>query len=171
MRLRPSRDEMFMNIAKQVSERSTCYRIQVGCVLVRDDRIISIGYNGASPGSEHCDKWWDDFYAKLVEDLEFKNKFPTLEDFITSKEFFEEHHIWGETHEIHAEQNVIAYAAKNGISTKDSTLYVTYSPCIHCSKLISQAGIKEVKYLLEYNRDLEGIKFLENCGISCIKIK
>jgi dCMP deaminase len=71
---------------------------------------------------------------------------------------------------MHAEQNVIAFAAKYGISTKDTTLYVTVSPCINCAKLIIQAGIKEVVYLEEY-RDLSGLELLRDAKIIVRRLK
>ena len=71
---------------------------------------------------------------------------------------------------IHAEANAILFAAKNGISTKGSTLYLTLSPCIECAKMIIQAGIKEVVYLTEY-RDISGIELLKKCNISIQKYK
>lgn len=70
---------------------------------------------------------------------------------------------------VHAEQNIICFAAKNGISTKDTSLYVTISPCVMCAKLIIQSGIKEVYYLVEY-RNSEGIELLKKANVHCEKI-
>jgi len=153
--MRPTWDQLFIKIAQEVSERSTCARLKVGSVLVRDNRIISMGYNGSAEGLDHCIDHWNDHYKNNTKHNSFL-------EFLKSDEFYKLHHKWAETHEIHSEQNVIAFSAKNGIETNDSILYVTYSPCIHCAKIISQAGIKEVKYLNKYDRENEGIKFLEN---------
>ena len=121
---RPSFDEYFMEIAYIIKKRSTCLRRQVGAVLVKDNRIISTGYNGAPSGLEHCIN---------VDCIRNKNNIPS-----------------GERSEIcrgvHAEQNVIAHAARFGISIEKSTLYVTLSPCITCFKLLIDAGIKKVVY-------------------------
>lgn len=163
--MRPTWDQLFIKIAKEVSDRSTCMRIKVGCVLVRDNRIISMGYNGSAENAEHCEEHWKKYYQE--NEVNCFN----FHEFSKTTQFYQLHHEWAETHEVHAEQNAIAYAAKNGISTRDSILYVTYSPCIHCAKLISQASIKEVRFLHKYDRDCEGIKFLENCNIKCTQIE
>lgn len=160
--MRPTWDELFIKIAEDVAEKSSCSRIKVGSVLVKDQRIISMGYNGSFPGSEHCEDHWKNHCVD--NDISYS-------EFLQSEEFKSLHHEWATKNEIHSEQNLIAYAAKNGISPKESTLYITYSPCIHCAKLISQAGINEVKYLNQYDRDQEGIKFLEECNIRCTQIK
>ena len=164
MRKRPTWDEMFIKIAQEVAERSTCCRIQVGSVLVKNNRIISIGYNGSHPTGQHCDEHWEEYFDS------YPRSGTTLDQFLNSENFFKMHHEWAEKNEIHAEQNCIIAAAKTGISTDGSTLYVTYSPCVHCAKIISQAGIISVKYLIEYERDSRGIEFLKECGIECIKI-
>ncbi len=165
MRKRPTWDQLFIKIAQEVAERSTCCKIQVGSVLVKNNRIISIGYNGSHPSSQHCDEHWEEFYREYATASS-----KSLEVFLKSSHFYELHHEWAEKNEIHAEQNCIIAAAKTGISTDGSTLYVSYSPCVHCAKIISQAGIVSVKYLIEYERDSRGIEFLKECGIGCIKI-
>ena len=125
---RPSWEEYFMDIAKLVARRSTCLRRQVGAVVVKDKNILATGYNGTPSGITHCSET-----GCLREQL----KIPS-----------------GERHELcrglHAEQNVIVQAAKHGINIDGATLYCTNSPCIICSKMIINAGIKEVVYLDGY---------------------
>ena len=125
---RPSWEEYFMDIAKLVAKRSTCLRRQVGAVIVKDKNILATGYNGTPSGITHCSET-----GCLREQL----KIPS-----------------GERHELcrglHAEQNVIVQAAKHGINIDGSTLYCTNSPCIICSKMIINAGIKEIVYLEGY---------------------
>jgi dCMP deaminase len=125
---RPSWSEYFMTIAKLVSKRSTCLRRNIGAVLVKDKRIIATGYNGAPTGIRHCEDT-----GCLREKLGIKS---------------------GERHELcrglHAEQNVIIQAAYYGVSTKDTVLYSTHKPCIICSKMIINAGIKKIYYLEGY---------------------
>jgi dCMP deaminase len=125
---RPSWSEYFMTIAKLVSKRSTCLRRNIGAVLVKDKRIIATGYNGAPTGIRHCEET-----GCLREKLGIKS---------------------GERHELcrglHAEQNVIIQAAYYGVSTKDTVLYSTHKPCIICSKMIINAGIKKIYYLEGY---------------------
>ncbi|MCM8780550.1 MAG: cytidine/deoxycytidylate deaminase family protein [Candidatus Omnitrophica bacterium] len=119
---RPSWDEYFLEVADLVSRRATCIRRRVGAVLVKDKKILATGYNGAPSGLKHC-----------IETgcIRQKLKIPS-----------------GQRHELcrglHAEQNVLLQAALYGISTRGSTLYVTNQPCIICSKMLINAGIKEI---------------------------
>lgn len=118
---RMGRDEYLMNIASVVALRGTCPRAKVGAVLVREGRIISTGYNGSPSGTPHC----------------------TDEGCILDER--------GRcTRTIHAELNCICFAAKHGICTWGTTLYVTHSPCLECAKAIINAGIDRVIYSKEY---------------------
>ena len=121
-RERPSWDQYFMNIARLASTRSTCLRRQVGAVIVKDKKILATGYNGAPSGLKHC---------LDIGCLREKLGIPS-----------------GERHELcratHAEQNAIVQAATFGISIKDSIIYSTAHPCILCSKLLINAGIKRI---------------------------
>lgn len=125
----------FKNVAIETSKLSTCRSVQVGAILVKDKRIISIGYNGVSSGSKHCNEIFNKDFNRM------------------------EHHVWSLYNELHAEQNLISFCAKNGIETNDTILYVTTSPCIHCAKLIVASGIKEVFYVSKYDKEC-GIDFL-----------
>lgn len=131
--MRASWDEYFMQIADIVKTRSTCLRRQVGAVIVKDNRIITTGYNGAPSGVAHCTDIGGCYREKLG---------------IPS----------GERHELcralHAEQNAIIQAANLGISTKDATIYVTLQPCVICAKMIINAGIKRLVYQGSYNDEL-----------------
>ena len=125
---RPSWPEYFMSIAKLVGTRSTCLRRAVGAVLVKDKRILATGYNGAPTGIRHCEE-----VGCLRETLGVKP---------------------GEKHELcrglHAEQNVIIQAAYYGVMTQGTTLYSTHKPCIICSKMLINAGVKKVLFLNGY---------------------
>jgi dCMP deaminase len=129
---RISWDEYFMEIARLVAKRSTCLRRKVGAVIVRDKHILATGYNGAPSGLPHCID---------VGCLREKENIPS-----------------GERHELcrglHAEQNAIIQAANHGASLRGSTLYTTTYPCIICTKMIINAGIKRVVYLEGYGDDL-----------------
>lgn len=120
-------DSTFMEMAETVAKRSTCIRVQVGCVIVKDRRVISMGYNGAPSGLIHCNTYFAD--KSQSTHREFSSK-------------------W----EVHAEANAIGWAARYGISTEGTTLYTTISPCLSCAKLIIAAGIKNVIYKYEYDR-------------------
>ena len=120
-------DKFFLNVASILAEESSCISLHVGAVIVRDKRIISMGYNGTPEGMPNC----DDSFKQGV----FKR---------------EEHHEWSLVNEIHAEMNAIMYAAKCGISVKGCTIYVTHKPCYECMKNIAQSGIRRVVYLYDY---------------------
>ena len=117
---RPSWDEYFLKLALLVAERSTCHRHHVGAVLVRDKRILSTGYNGAPSGTKDCLE-----LGCLRNEL----KIPS-----------------GTRHEIcraiHAEQNALIQSGLHGVSTENSVIYCTHSPCILCAKMIVNAKVK-----------------------------
>lgn len=131
-------DNTFIEIAEKVANHSTCLKHQVGAVIVKNKRILSTGYNGVVAGAMHC----EDLYLKKPMDW---------------------HHSWSVENEIHAEQNAIAYAAREGISIKDATIYVTLSPCLDCAKLIVASGIIKVVYGGPNRQEKidDGIKFFK----------
>lgn len=114
--LRVNWHQYFMNIAEQVSTRSTCDRKHVGAVIVRDKTILSTGYNGSIRGAPHCDD--------VGHDMENGHCVRT----------------------VHAEANAVAQAAKHGISIDNAEIYVTASPCLSCFKLLANSGIKVIYY-------------------------
>ena len=130
--MRPSWDEYFVEIARQVATRSTCLRRHVGAVIVRDKRILATGYNGPPRGVSHCDET-----GCLREKLGIPS---------------------GQRQEIcrglHAEQNAIIQAALHGVSIEDGVIYVTHQPCITCAKMIINAGITRVICANSYPDDL-----------------
>ena len=148
MSKRPSFDEYFMKIAKIVATRSTCLRRQVGAVIVKNNHILSTGYNGAPKGFKHCDE---------VGCLREKLNVPE-----------------GQRHELcrglHAEQNAIIQAAVFGVSIKNAIIYTTHFPCSVCSKMIINAEIKEIVYL-EYYPDELSQKILEESNIKVRKLE
>ena len=113
---RVSWNTYFMNIAKEVTTRSTCDRKHVGAVIVRDKNILSTGYNGSIKGLPHCDE--------------------------AGHEMVDGHCI----RTTHAEANAIAQAAKNGVRVGDAEIFVTASPCYNCFKIIANSGIKTIYY-------------------------
>jgi dCMP deaminase len=141
---RPSWEEYFMEIARLVARRSTCLRRQVGAVLVKDKNILATGYNGTPSGITHCSE---------VGCLRQKLNVPS-----------------GERHELcrglHAEQNAIIQAAKHGVNIAEATLYCTNSPCIICSKMIINSGVRRIVYLEGYPDELS----LEMLGESSIEV-
>ena len=129
---RPDWDSYFMMIAGVAALRSTCLRRKVGAVIVRENHIISTGYNGAPKGLPHCGE---------VGCLRTKLGIPS-----------------GERHEIcrgsHAEMNAIAQAAAVGTSTAGATIYCTHEPCSFCTKAMINAGVKRLVYVHSYPDDL-----------------
>lgn len=125
---RPTWDEYFMQMAQVVAGRSTCLRRQVGAVIVKDRQILSTGYNGSPSGLTHCVQ---------TGCLRQKLGIPS-----------------GERTEIcravHAEQNALVQAAKHGVAISGADIYTTVQPCVLCTKLIINAGIKRVFYVTPY---------------------
>lgn len=151
-RERPTWDEYFMQMAQVVAGRSTCLRRQVGAVIVKDKQILSTGYNGSPSGLSHCAQ---------TGCLRQKLGIPS-----------------GERTEIcravHAEQNALIQAAKHGVSIDGADIYTTVQPCVLCTKLIINAGIKRVIYAIPYpdslalemakEANLELVHFIPNEG-------
>ena len=138
-----------MQLAESLAQRSHCVRAQVGAVLTKDTRIVSLGYNGPPAGTHNCDEVWpQDGCPK-----DSKGSCSLA---------------------LHAEQNAILYAAKNNVTIEGSTLYVTLSPCISCARVIYTTGIKKVFYLNSYAEFKkmsvdEGVEFLKKFGVEVIQ--
>ncbi len=129
-------DKRYLRMARIWAENSYCRRRQVGAILVKDQMIISDGYNGTPAG-----------FANVCEDEDGSTK----------------------PYVLHAEANAITKVARSSNSSDGSTLYVTASPCMECSKLIIQAGIKRVVFN-ELYRLADGLDLLRNAGIECIHL-
>ena len=127
-------NKFFMDIAEKFSTLSTCGRLKVGAVITKNNRIISTGYNGVPSGLQHCCEIHKGIDFSIPENNEMHKKFSAH-------------------YELHAEQNAIVEAAKNGIALNGSILYTTVEPCDYCRKLIAQSGIKNVFYRYKYDRN------------------
>ena len=125
---RPGWDEIFLNIVGEISKRSTCDRGRVACVIVKNQRIISMGYAGSPNGHPHCDE-----VGHLIIKME-------------NEEGVKTNHC---NRTIHSEINAIARAAREGIKLDGSILYCSLVPCSNCAKIIIQTGIQEV--ICNYN--------------------
>lgn len=132
--MRITRDEYLLNEVLNAARRSTCLRLNVGAVLVRDGRPILAGYNGALSGFPHCTP------DTCGPDKPCNNT-------------------------VHAEVNVIYFAARHGIATAGATLWCTDSPCKICAEAIIQAGIREVVFLRKY-RDVGPLSLLLEAGLT-----
>ncbi|MDR0847223.1 MAG: ComE operon protein 2 [Lactobacillales bacterium] len=135
-------DQYFMAQAKLLSLRSTCERLAVGAILVRDNRIIAGGYNGAVSGDSHC---------------------------IDDGCYVVDNHC---VRTIHAEMNAILQCAKFGVNTDGAEIYVTHFPCLQCTKMILQAGITKINYLSDYRNDSYAEKLfkLKNIELNQVKL-
>ena len=136
--------QAYMQTAKIFAELSHARRLHVGASVVKDDRIISIGYNGMPAGGDNnCeDKVWD-----ITGNYELKTKSDVL----------------------HAESNAISKLARSSESGDGATMFITHAPCMDCSKLIYQSGIKKVYFGQAY-RDTSGIEFLNKCKVTVEQI-
>ena len=149
--MKPSFDHIFMKLATDLALRSHCVKAQVGAVLARDTRIISIGYNGPPAGTHNCDEEWPE--TGCARDSKGSCSLA-----------------------LHAEQNAILYAVKNGARLEGATLYTTLSPCIACARLIFSAGIKQVYFSKSYAQykgiaSDEGVDFLNRFGVPTVKLE
>jgi dCMP deaminase len=145
--------DAFMDTAERFAQLSSAKRLQVGAVVVKDNRIISIGYNGMPSGwTNECEHVVD--IAKTDPRYDYNNFTKELK---TKDEV------------IHAEANAIIKLARDGESGNGSSLFCTHAPCIHCSKLIHGAGISKVYYRDTY-RDSIGLEFLEKCNIEIERV-
>lgn len=145
----------YMKCAEAFAECSTATRLKVGAVIVKDNRILSTGYNGTAPGTSNvCEYWsselpyWDGMSAIPTEPMRVLKTHPEV---------------------IHAEMNAILKAARDGQALKDSTLICTHQPCKDCAKAILTSGISSVYYRDSY-RSHEGEDYLVDNGISVRKI-
>ena len=140
-----------MKTAEVFAGLSSARRLHVGAIVVKDDRIISIGYNGMPSGwDNNCEDEVLENYAGFegaIHNIKLKTKPEVL----------------------HAETNAIAKLAKNGDSSNGAVLFVTHAPCLDCAKLVYQSGINSVYYRNAY-RDESGVRFLERAGVSVNKV-
>jgi dCMP deaminase len=145
---RPDWDEYFMGIARVVALRSNCIKRKVAAVVVKDRRIISTGYNGTPRGVKNCNEGGCPRCNSLAESGQDLDKC-----FCN-----------------HAEENAITQSAYHGGSLKDALLYTTFSPCLHCTKIIINSGIVEVVYKATYAIDETSLNLLKEAGIKTRQI-
>ena len=151
--------DAYMDTAERFAQLSSAVRLHVGAIVVKDDRIISIGYNGMPSGwDNNCE---DKIYCDDGDSLE--QQLP--KDSNTWKRY----KLKSKPEVLHAETNAIAKLAKSNESGLGATMFITHAPCLDCAKLIYQSGIGSVLYRNSY-RDTAGIDFLEKCKINVNKV-
>ena len=157
-----------MDVARRFAELSHARRLHVGAIVVKEDRIISIGYNGMPAG-------WDNDceYTELmpVNDSTARlDDYPLLGTFwINGHSVDRRYRLRTKPEVLHAETNAIAKLAKSNDSGDGADIFVTHSPCVECAKLIYQSGIRRLYFGQNY-RDDSGIKFLQKSGVEVIKV-
>jgi dCMP deaminase len=147
--MKPKHIKAFMQIANNFAACSTAVRLQVGAIMVKDGRIISIGYNGMPSG-------WDNCCEKVVD---VSPNDPRYDYNNFTKELKTKPEV------LHAEANAIAKIARSSESSEGAVMFITHSPCMECSKLMYQAGIIKIYYGENY-RDSAGLDFLKKCNIA-----
>lgn len=152
--------DAYMKTAETFAELSSAVRLHVGAIIVKDNRIISIGYNGMPSG-------WDN----NCEDKVYANEW-SIDN--VKWEYQEEdsghpYNLKTKPEVLHAETNAIAKLAKSNESGLDATMFITHAPCLDCAKLVYQSGINTVYYRNSY-RDENGIQFLEKAGVKVEKV-
>ncbi len=146
---RPDFQDIFMELAINLAKRSHCIKAQVGAVLTKETRIISIGYNGPPAGTHNCDEEFPE--VGCARDAKGSCSLA-----------------------LHAEENAILFAVKNGTEVAGATLYVTLSPCIACARIIYSMKIAKVIYLHSYAQYKglakdEGVEFLRKFGVEVVQ--
>ena len=154
-----------MQAASVYAQLSTAQRLQVGCVIVKDNTIIGIGYNGMPSGwNNNCEE-----VHFVLKDECYKS-----DEFMLHNGYREAAHSWvklkSKPEVLHAETNAIAKVSRSTNSSEGASLFVTHAPCLDCAKIIYQAGIKEVYYQHTY-RDISGIEFLKKCNIDVQQVE
>jgi dCMP deaminase len=154
-----------MKAAEVYAELSTATRLHVGCVAVKNDTIIGIGYNGMPSGwTNECEDVFfisddeNDMKSEELEKLQYKK---VAHGWIKTK---------SKPEVLHAESNCLAKIARSTNSSEGASLFVTHAPCLDCAKIIYQAGIKEVYYKHNY-RETTGIEFLKKCKIDVVQVQ
>jgi dCMP deaminase len=146
---RPSWDEYFMDIAKVVASRSNCMKRKVAAIIVRDKRVVSTGYNGTPRGTRNCNEGGCPRCNSLAASG------TALDECLCS----------------HGEENAIVQASYHGVSLKDGVIYTTFAPCLQCSKMIINSGIREVIYNMDYPLNDSAFRLFQQAGVFIRKLK
>jgi dCMP deaminase len=140
-----------MQVAEVYAQLSSAQRLKVGCVAVKNDTIIGIGYNGMPSG------WDNKCEVDISEVVDIDGRSITPAQNVTRPEV------------LHAETNCLAKISRSTNSSEDAYLFVTHAPCLQCAKLIYQSGIKSIFYRNDY-RDSSGVEFLKKCKVEVNKL-
>lgn len=158
--------DLYMDFAARVAKLSHARRLQVGAVIVKDDTVISYGYNGTPAGwDNNCEDtvWMDRDAGGWLDPNEIEERWPYVEYNEDADEDYR-YSLKTKPEVIHAESNAISKLAKSSNSGLGADIFITHAPCMECAKLVYQSGIRRVFYSENY-RDDSGIKFLEKSGV------
>ena len=151
--MKPKFIQAYMEVAKTFANLSSAKRLQVGAIVVKDNRIISLGYNGTPTGWDNC---CEELALNVVGVA--KDGKDIVEPYYKTK-----------AEVIHAESNAISKLARSSESGEGASMFITHAPCLDCAKLIYQSGISEVYYGSEY-RSSDGLDFLQKSGIPALQV-
>ena len=162
--------DMYMDWAARAANLSHARRLQVGAVVVKDDSVISYGYNGMPAEWDNTceDKVYDPGAGGWLDPDEFDAKYP-YEEWHDGAQRLVRYGLKTKPEVLHAESNAIAKLARSSQSGRDADIFITHAPCLDCAKLIYQSGISSVYYRNSY-RDMAGLEFLEKSGIVVTQI-
>lgn len=163
----------YMRTAKTFAELSSARRLHVGAIVVKDDRIISIGYNGMPAGWDNdCEtkEWMDQDSGGWLSSDEIQERWPHEELSDEDLQPIGRYRLKTKPEVLHAEMNAISKLARSTESGNGADIFITHAPCIECAKLIYQSGISRVFYEQEY-RSTDGIKFLQKSGVAIEKLQ
>lgn len=159
--------DYYMDVAERTGKLSHAIRRQVGAVIVKDNRILSYGYNGMPTGWDNDCEYKEYMHGDAggwLDSADIEERWP-LKEYDKEVESHRRYRLVTKDEVLHAESNAIAKVSGSTESSEDATLFVTTAPCIHCAKMIFQSGIKNVFYRDTY-RDSSGVDFLEKGGVS-----
>jgi dCMP deaminase len=159
--MKPKIIKAHMQVAETYAKLSTARRLQVGAIIVKDDRIISIGYNGMPSG-------WDNNCEDTETTFDERDTYNSTDwKFDESKKQY--YRLKTKPEVLHAEANAIAKVARSPESAEDAVIFITHAPCIECAKLVFQSGIRQVFYRDNYRSDA-GTNFLKQAGVTVNKL-
>lgn len=163
-------DAVHMRAAFTYAQMSKCAAKKVACILVKDGAVISIGVNGTAPGAVNC----CDKFVKIAgkwHEWVYPEGYPAVPAYPVYSNNQQEHHMWSNVHEIHAEDNALGKAARAGFSTDGSTAYVTHSPCKACAKALVSHGIRRICFIETYDAYDLVKEFLDTAGVEVKKME
>jgi dCMP deaminase len=164
--------DLYMDWADRTAQLSHAKRLQVGAVIVKDDSVISYGYNGMPAGwDNNCEdkEWMDRGAGGWLDFEEIQERWPFEETSDEDGAYIGRYRLKTKPEVLHAESNAIAKLARSSQGGRDADIFITHAPCLNCAKLIYQSGISSVYYRNSY-RDIAGVEFLQKSNVKVIQV-